>query len=68
MKHLKPQKLHNKETKGFIELYKNNKRIRCCAFNSRKQRRIYMKRFLEDSDIALNNYYFLIKLNIDELL
>ena len=68
MKHLKQKKLNFEETKGVIELYKNNKRIRHCVFNNRKQRRTYMKRFLEHSDTTLNNYHFLIKLNTDELL
>lgn len=68
MKHLKPQKLLRKETKGVIELYKNNRRIRSFPFCERKQRRMYMKKMLQYSNTHLNNYYFIVKLNIDELL
>ena len=67
MKHLKHQKLTNKEIKGVVELYKNNKRIRNFNFGSKEQRINYMKRILEYSDVHLNNYFFIIKLNNDEL-
>lgn len=68
MKHLKPQKLINEDTKGVIELYKNNRRIRSFPFSDRMQRRKYMKCMLQYSNTHLNNYHFIVKLNIDELL
>ena len=68
MKHLKPQKLHNKQTMGVIELYKNNRRIRSITFNDRRKRRNKMKEMIKYSNTELNNYYFIIKLYSNELL
>jgi hypothetical protein len=67
MKHLKPQKLHNKKVIGVVELYKNNRRIRYLNFTTRRERRNHMKRMLQYSNTELNNYHFIVKLYTDEL-
>ena len=67
MKQLKQNGIADENAKGVIELYKNNKRIRCFNFSNRTQRRKYIKRLIEYSNIDLNNYHFIVKLNVDEL-
>ena len=48
---------------GSIELYKNGHRIRNERFNKRSMRNKLMKSMLKYSDLHLNNYYFIIKID-----
>lgn len=49
---------------GTVELYKNGHRIRNERFQTRTMRNKIMKSMLKHSDLHLNNYCFIIKIDI----
>ena len=48
---------------GTLELYKNGKQIRRARFDKPSMRKKVMKSMLQYSDLHLNNYHFIIKLD-----